>query len=121
MKKYDGMTKGSPMNDSSSMSALMITNPHIFDAEDIRDTNIPDINTPEGPLEESIREMQKTLSLQINGYMNNYMKLFYNCYDRKGYFLCPNIMNILSSSPRIETNVSSAVGDFCIGTVAFVK
>jgi hypothetical protein len=116
--KKCNMTKGIRINDC--IPAPLITNTNILNA-DKPDTDFPHMNTPERTANSSIRNIQKSLSLQINGFMNDYLKLLYKCYDRKGYFLCPNTMNILTTSPRIETNVSSSAEDFVLGTYAFVK
>jgi hypothetical protein len=117
MNKYN-MTKGLRINDC--IPAPINTNTSMLDA-DKPTTNFPHMNTLEKPVLSSMRGIQKSLSSQINGFTNDYLKLLYNCYDRKGYFLCPNTMNILTTSPRIETNVSSSAGDFVLGTHAFVK
>ena len=58
--------------------------------------------------------------LRTRKLLQNRLNLLSSCYEKGGFFLCPNVKNILRSTPRIETSVLSPSGTFVLGTVQHV-
>lgn len=51
----------------------------------------------------------------IKSILQNHLKLLFSCHRRNGSFLCPTRLNLLTSTPMIETSVISSQGSFVLG------
>ena len=70
--------------------------------------------------EYDIKNLFDTEQVEMYSAMRDHLQILFSCYEKNGFFLCPVVKNLLTSTPIMEASVASKTGNFTLGTLVML-
>jgi hypothetical protein len=102
-------------NNTSNLTIKNTQIPPINSEKTVENTQAISVSYSDYGNNNKMKKMFHAKSQEIQKILRNHLRILFLCEERKGFFLCPCELQLLSAAPKIETSVLSSDGNFVLG------